>query len=114
MACGLCTTPSANFNDPDAVTGQVAAVLNSPNVTWSSGTLFQQGTAGTFWNGDAISINGIAYTMSSVPDTSHLVLTSNFLQASGTYPYRFNRLTYCNATKAGYQAAFATDARKIN
>jgi hypothetical protein len=50
------------------------------NVVLASGSNFD--TSG-FWNGDAITINGVGYVVSSVTDATHLTTTANVTSGSG-------------------------------
>jgi hypothetical protein len=65
-----------------ANSGNIAVTNGSPNVHWvSAGSPFD----GTYV-GDTFDINGnTAYTVLSVTDGTHLVLTSNVVEATGTY-----------------------------
>jgi hypothetical protein len=66
--------------------GTVNATSGSATVTWASGTAFNT----TGWVGYQIVINGTCYVISSVTNSTTLVLTAPFAGTTGTYSYVAN------------------------
>lgn len=65
------------------LTSTVTATNGSANVTKTALANFPNG--GTIWSGIAITIDGVAYHVSSVTDQTHLVLTTNYAGSTGSH-----------------------------
>lgn len=72
---------SLTTNDPPYNTGAVSMTNGSPAIL-GIGTTFTSIMAGK-----TISINGVAYTILSFTDATHMTLTTNFAEATAAYSY---------------------------
>lgn len=73
---------------PPSSSGTVSVTNGSPNVTWTAGTLFVTGSA---WVGRTFTItvggSSVNYLVSSVTDSTHLILTTNYAGSTGSASY---------------------------
>lgn len=69
---------------PGTAQGTVSVTNGITAVVWISGSKF---TTGTVWNGKTITINGVNYTIASVTNSTHLVLTANYAGSTATTGY---------------------------
>lgn len=69
------------------IAGGVNTTAGSPNITWYGGDPFQGGPHGDVSAGDAFIINSGAFTVLSVTDSTHLVLTSPVAYGGANQPY---------------------------
>lgn len=76
---------SLTTNDPPYNTGTVS-MTNGSAAILGIGTTFTAGMAGK-----SISINGVAYTILSFTDATHMTLTANFAEATAAYAYNIFR-----------------------
>lgn len=76
-----------NLTDLGGGSGTVGVTNASTAVVNTTGTGFA--TNGS-WVGKTINLNGVAYTIASVTDSGHLVLTQNYAAATATVAYTVN------------------------
>lgn len=65
------------------LTSTVNATNGAPGITKTALANFPNG--GTIWNGVAVKIDGVSYTVSSVTNQTTLTLTSNYLGSTGSH-----------------------------
>ena len=114
LNCGaVFAQPYVSKRAAGAAAGPLVGTVNTVNsgatgvVTWVSGTQFTTTAGPTTWAGSTITIAGAPFTIASVTDATHLVVTTNTgTQTAAAYSFEPNFTVSFSAVAGGDGACF--------